>query len=301
MENTTIRLPIPPLFSFEECRWFLDRNYDDCLHTIQPDRLLKTIKLGGQMVLIDISQRHEYLHIDIVQGENSEPTRALVTEYVHEWFDLNRNLAPFYALLARDERAAYMADSYRGLRLIAIPDLFEALCWCIIGQQINLSFAYTLKRRLVERYGAALGMDGTAHHVFPTYETLADLAVEDLQSMQFSRQKATYIIGVARAFAEGAMSRQLLMELPDVESRRQALIGLKGVGIWTANYALMKSLREQSCIPHGDVGLLKALTSHGIIRERNETETIQRYFEQYAGWESYLVLYLWRSLAPQSY
>lgn len=43
-----------------------------------------------------------------------------------------------------------MTASYKGVRFIGIPDIFEAICWAIIGQHINLKFAYTLKRRLVE-------------------------------------------------------------------------------------------------------------------------------------------------------
>lgn len=299
MDDTTIRLAQPPLFSFGECRWFLDRNYDDCLHTLQPGALLKAVHTGEQLLLANITEHQNELRATIVQGENSERNRVFLTNYVREWFDLDRNIEPFYELLAKDERTAYMRSRYRGLRLMGIPDLFEALCWCIIGQQINLSFAYTLKRRLVERYGVSLEFEETAHYVFPTCHVLAEATVEELQAMQFSRQKASYIIGVARAFANGTISRHRLTELPDVEAKRQALTSLKGVGIWTANYALMKSLREQSCIPHGDVGLLKALVAHGVIQNRKETEGIHRYFEQYKGWESYVVVYLWRSLAPQ--
>ena len=41
-----------------------------------------------------------------------------------------------------------LVKKYSGLRLIGIPDLFEAIAWAIIGQQINLTFAYTLKSDL---------------------------------------------------------------------------------------------------------------------------------------------------------
>ena len=34
-----------------------------------------------------------------------------------------------------------------------MPDLFESLVWAIIGQQINLTFAYTLKKRFVQDFG----------------------------------------------------------------------------------------------------------------------------------------------------
>ena len=116
--------------------------------------------------------------------------------------------------------------------------------------------------------------------------------------MQFSRSKAAYLIGLASSFEKGELSMEILKVLPNVESRRAALIALKGIGIWTANYTLMKTLREPSSIPHGDTGLLTALANHAIIKERSEVEKIERFFKKYKGWESYLVFYLWRSLAP---
>src|SRR5699024_12561498 len=53
-----------------------------------------------------------------------------VGRFVSLWFDLERNLKPFYQLLNQDERLSYMVERYHGLRLMGIPDLFEAMCWC---------------------------------------------------------------------------------------------------------------------------------------------------------------------------
>jgi DNA-3-methyladenine glycosylase II len=83
---------------------------------------------------------------------------------VSGWFDLERNMDPFYSLLRHDVRLFYMADAFAGLRIVGIPNLFEALCWSITGQQINLTFAYKLKRRLVETYGTHLELNFTCSH-----------------------------------------------------------------------------------------------------------------------------------------
>ena len=50
--------------------------------------------------------------------------------------------------------------------LLGITDLFEALSWGIIGQQINLTYAYTLKRRLVETFGSYVEWNGRKHWIF---------------------------------------------------------------------------------------------------------------------------------------
>ncbi|NIJ54116.1 DNA-3-methyladenine glycosylase family protein [Dyadobacter arcticus] len=297
MNNERILIPIPALFSFDECLWFLNRNYDDCLHVIKGNAIFKTLEIGGEVILIRIREKAAFLEVTILQGRASAENKAYLTDYVFEWFDMRHSIQPFYDLLIADGRFAYMTEAYKGLRLIGISNLFEAICWCIIGQQINLSFAYKLKRRLVERFGIETEQDGDVYHVFPAAEILSAANVDELKAIQFSQKKAEYIIGIANAFANGALSKKFLLDLPDFDSRKKALTDHKGIGIWTANYVLMKCLREPGGIPHGDVGLLNALSNHDIIKDRGEAGKIQALFDQYQGWESYLVFYLWRSLA----
>jgi DNA-3-methyladenine glycosylase II len=294
-----MRIPLPADFSFRECTWFLDRGYDDCMHAVKGKTILKTMWVDGQALLVRITEDEGCLAGEIVAGGRLNNRREVfIRNYISSWLDLERDMRPFYELLGRDKRLAYMCETFRGLRLIGIVDLFEALSWSIIGQQINLTFAFRLKRRLVEKYGERLDFEGEAYYLFPTYTALAGATVEELREMQFSRSKAAYLIGLASSFAKGELSMEILKGLPDVESRRKTLIALKGIGIWTANYTLMKTLREPSSIPHGDTGLLTALANHAIIKERSEVEKIERFFKKYKGWESYLVFYLWRSLAP---
>lgn len=297
MQPEILRIEKPPLFSFRECLWFLDRGYDDCLFSIRNEQVIKAVLVENKPVLFSVQEDGASLLITVLQGVLSTTGRNWLREYVMEWFDLHTDLIPFYALLEKDKRLAYMSRDYAGLRLISIADLFEALCWSIIGQQINLTFAYKLKRRLVEKYGLAMEWDGEKHHLFPPPATLAGITPADLKPMQFSESKARYVIGVAQAFANEQLSKSHIQSLANWQERLQALTAHKGVGIWTANYVLMKTLREPTAIPHGDVGLLKALESHAIIRERSETEKIATFFKRYKGWESYLVFYLWRSLS----
>lgn len=297
MQQPVIEVPKPLLFSFTECLWFLDRGYDDCLFQIRDAAVTKAILIEHAPILFRVSEQEQHLQIHILQGNCSLQGQSMLKDYVMDWFDMHTNLDPFYELLQKHRRLAYMSTDYKGLRLINIADLFEALCWSIIGQQINLTFAYKLKRRLVETYGTAITCEGEPHYLFPAPATLARLTTADLKPLQFSESKARYVIGIAQAFESGQLSREMLESLPGFEKKQQALTAFKGIGIWTANYVLMKTMRESSAIPFGDVGLLKALVNHAIIKERDEEEKIRALFLRYKGWESYLVFYLWRSLS----
>ena len=258
--------------------------------------ITKAIHLGGQDLLLHITHADGALQVQGLHGRPDAPTARLLTAYLTDWFDLTRDLRPFYKKLHGHPALAYMPTAYHGLRLLGIPDLHEALCWCVLGQQINLAFAYRLRRRLVETYGRVLDHAGRKYYFFPEPETLAGADAALLRSLQFSAQKISYITGISRALAEGRISREGLQQLPDVAVRRAALMGLHGVGRWTANYVLMKTLGEPACIPHGDAGLLKALENHRMLENRNDAAAIDAFFAEFAGFESYLTFYLWRSL-----
>jgi len=267
------------------------------MHRIKGDAIRKVLIIEDKPHLVEVSGDAQGLTVRSLNGAFEKSEAEVVENIVRYWFDADRDLQPFYELLNNYPPLAYMTTAFSGLRLIAMPDLFETLAWAVIGQQINLVFACKLKRRLVERYCSAMVYDSEPYLSFPSPDVIAKADADELRGMQFSAGKAAYLIGIAKAFECGELSAGLLHELPDLASRQEKLKAIKGIGTWTANYALMKCLREPSCIPYGDAGLHNALKAHGIIKDKTETEAMQQLFDRFAGWESYLVFYLWRSLS----
>jgi len=293
MEPEIIKIPLPSLFSFDECIWFLDRNLDDCMHVVAGNRVRKLL-YEQEPLLLEISADDTYLKIEILSGKCSDP--GFVTRHIEEWFDLNRNIAPFYKLLKKDKALTPLCARYKGFRIVGIPDLFEALCWCIMGQQINLDFAYRIKRRFVERYGTSITYEGKSYYLFPRPETIEVLTVEELRLLQLTTRKAEYITGIAREFSSGRLSREALTALPTEPDMLEQLLSIRGIGEWTANYTLMKSLRAMNCIPYGDVGVNNALFQIKGIHQKNNRLLVDEVFNNFEGWKTYLVFYLWRSL-----
>ncbi len=296
MPTDTIRIPHPNHFDFAQCMFYLDRGYDECLYQLENNSIIRAIHLGDRSALIRVENHASYLDITILQGHEIPRIHERVRAYVENWFDLPRDLTAFYRLLYQNPITYFLREKYRGLRLIGIPDLFEALCWCIIGQQINLTFAYKLKRRLVERYGEVIWHQQHPYYLFPTADKLRNANRLVLREMQFSRQKITYLLGIAENMASKTLLTHHLRHLPSMEERQKLLLNQKGIGIWTANYVTMKTFRDANSIPYGDAGLNKALRRLKVIDHGGEVDKIKRFFQPFDGWRSYLTFYLWRSL-----
>ncbi|WJH35671.1 DNA-3-methyladenine glycosylase [Paenibacillus sp. CC-CFT747] len=215
--------------------------------------------------------------------------------YIREWLDGDTDLRPFYRMAENDGLLGPLTRRYRGLRIIGAPDLFEALCWAVTGQQINLPFAYTLKRRLVESFGRSLEAGGWRHWLFPQPEELADVPAEALKALQFTGRKAEYLLEIARLMADGELSKEGLLALGFTEAERR-LLAIRGIGAWTAHYAMMRCLRHPAAFPIGDAGLHNALKQQLGLNRKPPEEEIRRIFSPWSGWEAYAVFYLWRSL-----
>ena len=300
-----VKIPIPDNFSFKNCLNFLNRGYDECLYTADKQSVKRLIRLSSGLAMIEVSADKDNVIISINKTSINKTSinKSKVNtgdeqecqKYVMDWFDLDRDIAPFYQLLQNHRQTKNFPEKYHGLRLMGIVDLFEAMCWCVIGQQINLTFAHKIKSRLVHRFGAKITHDGQTHYCFPSPEDLLDVDREELVAMQFSKQKINYILNISAAFCSDEINKTALMGL-DKPAQMDKMLAIKGIGPWTANYVSMKSLRDMTCIAYGDTGLSSALHTHFDTDKKPDNDTINEIFKPFAGWESYLNFYLWRSL-----
>lgn len=294
------KITLPPHFSFEECLTFLGRSDREVLHTVEDNRLIRPWRDENRTALLEIGLHSEDFESskslsvrDLLSGE-ALPIPAL--DWVKEIFDLDRDIEPFYRLLGLDPAIAPLLDRYHGLRLIRIPNLFETLSWTIIGQQINLGFAYSMKARLVEAVGDSVQWKGKHHHFFPRPEQVLTLKEADLKDMQYSRQKIDYLLTLAETMASGKLHKQELMNLEKYSAQHKRLLKLRGIGPWSADYTLMKCLGVPSALPISDAGLHNALRYIHQMEAKPDQNQIKLWAENWQGWQGYVTFFLWRSL-----
>lgn len=285
----------PPEFSYEYSLAFLTRSPKEILHSVNDRVVRKLVKVNNEFVLFTVSEGNNSLVVQILGEDISPLAKEYVKDYVSEWFDLDTDLTPFYNLARKDEVLKPIVKQFHGYRIMGQPDLFESLIWAVLGQQINLAFAYSIKQRFVEKYGERYEHNGITHYLFPTAERVATIDPSELIPLQFSRQKSQYTIGIAKAFVEKHVSREMFHGRPLIEAKEE-LMKLKGVGNWTANYALMRTFRYPDAFPLEDVALHKALRIQMNMRKKPTLDRVKKIFKRYKGWEAYATLYLWRSL-----
>jgi DNA-3-methyladenine glycosylase II len=291
----TQRIATPAEFSFDLACSFLERSPHELLHRVDRGTVYKALYIGDEKILIEIQQDKSDLIIDYLNHHPSASEREYVTQYVSEWLDLRTDLKPFYKMVESDKLLGPLIKKYYGYRIVGQPDLFESLVWAVLGQQINLTFAYTLKQRFVQEFGDAIDYRNQKHFLFPSFNRVSQLTPESLLKLQFSRQKVNYTIGIAQAFSSGEITRESLQHLSLMEGKEK-LMKIKGIGNWTANYALMKTFRYPDAFPLEDVGIHNAIKNLKGMKSKPTLDQVKRIFKKYKGWEAYATLYLWKSL-----
>jgi AraC family transcriptional regulator, regulatory protein of adaptative response / DNA-3-methyladenine glycosylase II len=189
-----------------------------------------------------------------------------------------------------EARHADFVKNRRGLRMPLLPTGFDALCWGIIGQQINVKFATALRRDLVELAGEKIG-DMRAH---PTPERIADMDVSALATRRYSRSKAQYLIDAAQAVAGGKLEIEKLGEGSAIAAEK-TLTAQRGIGTWTARYVLMRSGFADAA-PVGDSALATALQRLHRLPERPDADQTARLMSRFAPHRSLATMHLWTSL-----
>jgi DNA-3-methyladenine glycosylase II len=291
----SLRIPLPEEFDYELTLAFLQRSPRELLHKVIDSRIEKALLVKDVVIVFSIRLEKTDLLVEFLNTNVTVARATEVVKYIREWLDLDTDLKPFYALCEKDKLMKTLIKNYYGYRIVGQPDLFESIVWAVLGQQINLQFAYTLKQRFVERFGDVITFSNDTYYLFPSPETVAKLTIDQLLPLQFSRQKANYTINIAKAFVDKAVSKNMLIGM-QLHEAKELLMKIKGIGNWTANYALMKTFRHADAFPLEDAGLHNAIKNLKNLKRKPTLEEVRKVFKKYKGWEAYATLYLWKSL-----
>jgi DNA-3-methyladenine glycosylase II len=216
-------------------------------------------------------------------GERSARVLEAAANEVARICGLGLDVEGFYLVAEEDPVMEALVPRLRGLRPTLAPQPFEMLVGSVCAQQVNLSFAFALKARLVRRFGTAVEVGGHTVYGFPEPERLARARVSELRRMQFTTRKSEYIVGLGRQVASGALDLAALAARSN-EDVVEALTAVRGFGRWTAEWFLARHLGRGDVCAAGDLAVRRAF-EHFYNRGRPLAEAAVR--RRAAAWGPY--------------
>lgn len=189
------------------------------------------------------------------------------------------------SLARRDPRLGRVIRDVGPYQPDLVRDPFRALVYCIVQQQVSMSAGAAIQRRL---RALCPGRRLTPRAILrrPTAR---------LRGAGLSRQKAEYVRGVARAFADRTLTAPALRRMSD-DDVIAATTQLKGVGRWTAEMLLIFCLERPDVWPVDDLGLRRAVQLFYGWAEMPKAKEIADLADPWRPYRSYATWYLWQSL-----
>tara|TARA_B100001013_G_scaffold79346_1_gene42649 strand:+ start:68 stop:685 length:618 start_codon:yes stop_codon:yes gene_type:complete len=188
-------------------------------------------------------------------------------------------------LSKKDRVLKSIISTYQNEYLSINKNYFHCLLNSIIGQQISVSAANSIKRRFFS----------LKKNINPI--SISTIKTKSLREVGLSRQKILYINNISEFFIQNKKFIKNINKFSEVETREK-LISIKGVGEWTADMFLIFGLGKSNIFPKGDLGFLKAISINYKKNLPLTNNYLNLLFNKWTPYNTLATWYLWRSLDP---
>lgn len=289
-DTTRFTLRLPQGYMSEYPLRIFGRDRESISEKLDGTTATKALVLNGAPVILTMNFAADEIRCSVAAGAKRVSPEQMAAAHKAA-MRLSGLVTDPAGIIKEASKAPLVRRLIQGRRELRIPQtatVFEAIAWAIVGQQVNLPFAFQLRRTMIELAGTKCG-NLYAH---PDAAAVAKLDYAQLTSRKFSRSKAEYLIDTARLTASGALEPE---SWPRQSATRVAkeLMSVRGIGKWSANYVMMRGCGFADCVPLGDTGVSSGLREFLQLEKRPDISEVDRLMEQFAPYRSLATFHLW--------
>ena len=300
MDRLTVSIkPVPP-FNFELTAgyhtYFQSRYGTD---TMEDGVYRRLIDLDDKLVLASVRSigtlEAPELALELQGPELSPDDVESATDRVSWLLGVDQGLAPFYELGRADQAMAGLVEQFYGLHLPHTASVFEALVLAVLGQQISTNVARIIRTLLIETFGPSAEFDGETYYAFPRPASIWASSPAELHTMKLTQRKSEYVHGLAGSALDPEMGLECLEELTDREIVEK-LVALRGVGMWTAQWALIRAVGRPDALPLGDLARRRVVSRLFMDGEDVNDAKVEEIAQRWSPYRTYATVYLFSAL-----
>ncbi len=267
--------------------------------TLEDGIYRRLLDLGGKLVLASVRSTGTIdapeLALDL-EGEDRTPEDVDRSKERVSWLlGVDQDLAPFYDLGRADEAMAGLVERFYGLHLPHTATVFEALVLAVLGQQISTSVARIIRTLLIETFGPSGEFCGETYYAFPRPETIWASSPAELYTMKLTQRKSEYVHGLAGSALDTTIGLENLGGLTDDEIVKK-LTALRGVGLWTAQWTLIRAIGRPDALPLGDLALRRVVSRLFMDGAEVTDAQVEDIAQRWSPYRTYATVYLFSAL-----
>ena len=286
--SCTISLPVN--FRVDEVLGFHGRDKLAVAERIDGNRLHKGLLWDGNAACLTIEFGNDRANAELAIDGKSKTPRDALEQLVHRMLGLTQRIEVFETKYRADPRIGSLIAGRPGLRVQQTATPFEALAWAIIGQQISLAAAISVRRRLIRAAGARHS-SGLA--CFPDADRLSALSEPELRQAGLSQTKARTLQMLSREVVADRLPLSAWLVTQPIEEIRAQLLSLRGIGPWTVSYALLRGFGWLDGSLHGDVAVRRQLQRLLGATEKPGEDFTRDWLTEFSPWRALVAAHLW--------
>ena len=176
-------------------------------------------------------------------------------------------------------------NKYKNEYLLINSNYFHCLLNSIIGQQLSVSAANSIKQRFFS----------LKKNIRPN--NVLKIKKSSLKKTGLSKQKILYIQNITKFFINNKKFFKNINNHTE-EEIKEKLISVKGIGNWTADMFLIFGLGKSNILPINDLGILKAISLSYKKKLPISNRKLTILYNRWSPYNTIATWYLWRSLDP---
>ena len=225
-----------------------------------------------------------------IDGSVDADSRESMKKMARRMLGLTQRIEVFERAYQAHPQIGSMVKRNAGLRVPLAPTPFEALTWAITGQQISVSAAVSVRRKLIQAAGLR---HSSGLWCFPEARQIADMKEAELRRLGFSQTKALTLLTLSSLILDGGLPLERWLSAPQEDEIREQLLDIRGIGPWTVSYALLRGFGCLDGSLHGDVAVRRNLQVLLNREDKVGEAEAQAWLSAFSPWRALVAAHLW--------
>ncbi|MGP1716760.1 MAG: DNA-3-methyladenine glycosylase family protein [Methylophilus sp.] len=288
---STQPIALPAGFRAQDFLTFHGRDKLAVSEKVTGNVLEKAIVLHDRPALLTLTFSEQKVDYSLaVDAAVHEVDADAVVQMVQHMLGFTQPIAEFEQAYADHPLLGIMIARQAGLRVPVSMSPFEALTWAVIGQQVSLHAAISMRRKFIQ---LADMQHSSGFYCYPSPAQVAQLSVEGLRLAGLSQSKANTLLKVSELVLAGELPMDdWLRDQVSSEVIATALAAIKGIGPWTISYTLLRGYGWLDGSLHGDAAVRRAIRGLMAVEQISEKEA-EQWLKAFSPWRALLAAHLW--------
>lgn len=286
----TLLITLPDNFSADAFLSFHRRDAQAISEFVEANTLYKAVMLKGSPLMMSFTFINDAVELRCSGTELIEGRQRLANHML----GLNQPTDEFEAHFVGHRDVGDLIKKQSGLRVPQSSTPFEALSWAIMGQQISVAAAVSIRRRMIIAAGQAL-VGERVHYAYPEPTCLLALGHDGLKACGFSESKAATMIRVCQLIIDHQVLPESVSSSQEADALVPVLAAIKGIGPWTISYTLLRGYAWLDGSLHGDVAVRRNLQPYLSLGVPPTAKATEMWLAEFSPWRALMAAHLWQS------